>query len=46
MLFSPDQSAEHAVDVVLVNAHWAEWAYWHCLVFDDDAGFQRALQQV
>jgi hypothetical protein len=43
MFFRRDQPTEHAVDVVLVIA---ERAQWHRLVFDDDAGFQSALQQV
>jgi hypothetical protein len=37
MLFGLDQSAEHAVDVILINDR---------RVFNDDAGFQRALKQI
>ena len=39
-LFSRDQSAERAVDVIFVIAQWDR------LVFNDDAGLQRTLQQV
>jgi hypothetical protein len=43
VLFGPYQSAEHDVDVVLVIAQWAQW---HCFVFNDDAALQRTLQQI
>jgi hypothetical protein len=43
VFFGRDQPAEHAVGVVLVIA---ERFQWHRVVFDDNAGFQSALQQV
>jgi hypothetical protein len=46
VLFGCNQSAEHGVDMVLVITQWAQRAQWHWLIFNDDAGLQRALEQV